>query len=200
MKTAILATALLFSFFLLSACGRDDYSETKKDTSDTSATRDTGAARDTSATRDTAKRSSTGTSTTGTSNGAASREGGEKGKSGAVTSSGTGEPVKTKETTAPRAATSSAEKSKTSNGIGERSTVASASRSDKDQTSMLKSQTIEGVLLKVEGESFLVKDIAGKEVKLTADANTKKDGNLTIGDKVVARLEDEGILTSITKR
>ena len=54
--------------------------------------------------------------------------------------------------------------------------------------------------MKVEGDSFLVKDISGKEVKLTADANTKKDGNLTIGDKIVARLEDRGILSSINKR
>ena len=45
-----------------------------------------------------------------------------------------------------------------------------------------------------------MKDISGKEVKLMADSNTKKDGNLTIGDRVVARTEDRGTLASINKR
>jgi hypothetical protein len=190
MRNAALTTMLLLSFLILSACGRDEnYSDTKKDAPSTSATQNTGAA------QDTAKQSSTKTS-----GGAAGRDLAEKGKSGRVTSSETAEPLKTKETTAPSVATSSAEKSKTSNGIGERSSVATATRSDKDQTRMTKSQTIEGEVLKIEGESFLVKDISGKEVKLTADSNTKKDSNLTTGDRIIARIEDRGTLASINKR
>jgi hypothetical protein len=188
MKTTILlAIALLFSLFTLSACGRDDYSDTKKDTAPTT--------RDTSATRDTPKQSSTETSS-----GASSREAGEKGKSGAVTGSGGAESVKTKERSASSGTSAATGGSTTSNSPDGRSTVASATRSDKDQTSVTKSQTIEGLLLKIEGDSFLVKDISGKEVKLTADSNTKKDGNLTIGDRIVARVEDRGTLASINKR
>jgi hypothetical protein len=196
MKTAMLAIALLFS---LSACGRDEnYSDTKKDTS--------GVARDTTSTRDSAKQSPTTTSTTSTtSNGAASREGAEPGKPGVVRSAGTAETSKTKDSSPAGAASSTTAASTTSSSPEKSSpekssTVATATRSDKDQTSITKAQTIEGVLLKVEGDSFLVKDISGKEVKLTADSNTKKEGNLTIGDRIVARLEDRGILASIAKR
>jgi hypothetical protein len=189
MRNPALTTALLLSFFIFSACGRDEtYSDTKKEAPSTSATQSTGAA------SDSAKQSSTKTS-----GGAASRDLGEKVKSGPVTSSETAEPLKTKDTTAPSVATSGAEK-KTGKGIGERSSVATTTRSDKDQTRMTKSQTIEGEVLKIEGESFLVKDISGKEVKLTADSKTKKDSNLTIGDRIIARIEDRGILTSINKR
>jgi hypothetical protein len=195
MKTVILTAAVLVSFFALGACGRDDYSDTKKDTPgttrDTGSTRDSSATRNTSATGDTAKRSSTET---------AASERPAQGKSGGTTSTGTAEPTKTKETAASSATSQSTGGSKTSTAPNGRSTVASATRSDKDPTSPTKSQTIEGTLLKVEGDSYLVKDIAGKEVKLTADANTKKDGNLTIGDRIVARFEDPGVLTSIKKR
>ena len=61
--------------------------------------------------------------------------------------------------------------------------------------------TIEGTVLKIDGDSYLVKDLAGNEVKLRADNKTKKDGNLTVGDKIMARLEGPGVAAaSITKR
>ena len=62
-------------------------------------------------------------------------------------------------------------------------------------------QTIEGVLLKIDGDSYLVKDLSGNEVKLRADNKTKKDGNLTVGDRILAQLEGPGVVaSSITKR
>jgi uncharacterized protein YdeI (BOF family) len=61
--------------------------------------------------------------------------------------------------------------------------------------------TIEGVLLKIDGDSYLVKDLSGNEVTLRADNKTKKDGNLTVGDRIMARLEGAGVAaSSITKR
>ncbi len=187
MKNTIGVAALFFSFLMLSACGRDEnYSDTKKDTS--------GTTRDTSATRDTSR-----TTSTETSGVAANREG-EQGKSGASTGSSTPERAKTKDTSASAGTSQNSGGSVTSGSADGRSTVASATPRDKDQTSLIKSQTIEGVLLKIEGDSFVVKDISGKEVKLTADSNTKKDGNLTIGDRIVARVEDRGTLASINKR
>ena len=55
--------------------------------------------------------------------------------------------------------------------------------------------------MKIDGDSYFVKDLAGNEVKLRADSKTKKDGNLTVGDKILARLEGSGVVaSSITKR
>jgi uncharacterized protein YdeI (BOF family) len=48
-------------------------------------------------------------------------------------------------------------------------------------------QTIEGEVLRFEGNSYIIKDISGKEVRLQVDKATKMDGNLTAGDKIVAQ-------------
>ena len=70
-----------------------------------------------------------------------------------------------------------------------------------EQITSNRMQTIEGVVLKIDGDLYLVKDLAGNEVKLRADSKTKKDGNLTVGDKILARLEGPGVAaSSITKR
>jgi hypothetical protein len=47
-------------------------------------------------------------------------------------------------------------------------------------------QSIEGEILRAEGNYYVVKDISGKEVRLYIDKNTKIDGNLTAGDKIIA--------------
>jgi hypothetical protein len=47
--------------------------------------------------------------------------------------------------------------------------------------------TIEGEILRAEGNYYVVKDISGKQVRLYIDKTTKIDGNLTAGDKIVAR-------------
>ena len=70
-----------------------------------------------------------------------------------------------------------------------------------EQITSSRMQTIEGVVLKIDGDSYLVKDLAGNEVKLRADKKTKKDSNLTVGDKILARLEGPDLAAaSITKR
>ncbi len=48
-------------------------------------------------------------------------------------------------------------------------------------------QTLEGEVLRFEGNYYVVKDIAGKQVRLYTDTSTKIDGNLSPGDKIVAR-------------
>jgi hypothetical protein len=48
-------------------------------------------------------------------------------------------------------------------------------------------QSVEGEVLRAEGNYYVVRDITGKEVRLYTDKNTKIDGNLTAGDKIVAR-------------
>jgi hypothetical protein len=50
-----------------------------------------------------------------------------------------------------------------------------------------RSETVEGELLRIDGEYYVVKDISGREVRLHVDSNTKVDGNLAPHDKIVAR-------------
>jgi uncharacterized protein YdeI (BOF family) len=47
--------------------------------------------------------------------------------------------------------------------------------------------TIEGELLRIDGEYYVVKDTAGKEVRLHVDKTTKLDGNIVAKDLIVAR-------------
>ena len=51
------------------------------------------------------------------------------------------------------------------------------------------SHLIEGKLVKIDGESYLVKDISGREISLHVDGRTSKDGNITIGDAIHARID-----------
>lgn len=47
-------------------------------------------------------------------------------------------------------------------------------------------QTIEGVVQRLEGSDYVIKDLSGKEVRLNVDRTTRLDGNITAGDRVVA--------------
>jgi uncharacterized protein YdeI (BOF family) len=51
------------------------------------------------------------------------------------------------------------------------------------------SPLIEGRVLKIEGDSYFVRDISGKDVRLHVDRTTTKDGNITIGDSVQAQVD-----------
>ncbi|MBI4400893.1 MAG: hypothetical protein HY581_04610, partial [Nitrospirae bacterium] len=54
-----------------------------------------------------------------------------------------------------------------------------------------------GDLLKIEGEFYVVKDAAGKEVRLHVDNSTKLEGNIKAGDKIEAQATDKGHAVSI---
>jgi hypothetical protein len=64
------------------------------------------------------------------------------------------------------------------------------------------SRLVEGNVVKIDGESYLVKDISGKEVRLHVDGRTTKDGNITIGDHIHAHLDgsDSSHADSLSKR
>ena len=49
-------------------------------------------------------------------------------------------------------------------------------------------QTIEGEIQRIEADNYVIRDMTGKEIRLHVDKTTKLDGNLTAGDKVVARV------------
>ncbi len=56
---------------------------------------------------------------------------------------------------------------------------------------------ISGEVLKIDGENYVVKDATGKEVKLHVNAQTKKEGDIKVGDKVEAQSDGSGHATSI---
>ena len=59
------------------------------------------------------------------------------------------------------------------------------------------SQTVKGDLLKIDGEYYVVKDTAGKEVRLHVDKTSQLDGTLKAGDKIEAQATDKGHASSI---
>src|SRR5688572_12733054 len=52
------------------------------------------------------------------------------------------------------------------------------------------SAVVEGEVLKIDRETYLIFDLAGKEVRLQVDAKTWKDGNITVGDNIFARIDN----------
>ncbi|HEY3198029.1 MAG TPA: hypothetical protein VGJ57_08445 [Nitrospirales bacterium] len=58
-------------------------------------------------------------------------------------------------------------------------------------------RTIKGEVLKIDGENYVVKDAAGKEVKLHVSSETKKEGDLKVGDKIEAQADASGHAISI---
>ena len=60
------------------------------------------------------------------------------------------------------------------------------------------SQTaIKGDLLKIDGEFYVVKDMAGKEIRLHVDNTSKLDGAFKAGDKVEAQATEKNHAVSI---
>ncbi len=59
------------------------------------------------------------------------------------------------------------------------------------------SQAITGDLLKIEGEFYVVKDAAGKEIRLHVDKSTKLEGSIKTGDKIEAQATEKGHALSV---
>lgn len=71
----------------------------------------------------------------------------------------------------------------------QKSTVGDKKKDTGTAAGPLQTPTVEGEVLKITGDSYFVKDISGKEVRLDVDKDTKKDSNVTVGDKIVARVD-----------
>ena len=50
-------------------------------------------------------------------------------------------------------------------------------------------QFVEGKLIKILQHAYLLKDISGRELWLEVDGSTWKDGNITVGDMIVAQTD-----------
>jgi hypothetical protein len=59
------------------------------------------------------------------------------------------------------------------------------------------SKTITGDLQKIDGEFYVLKDSAGKEVRLHVDKTSKLDGAFKAGDKIEAQASDKGHAVSM---
>jgi hypothetical protein len=58
--------------------------------------------------------------------------------------------------------------------------------------------TIKGTLMKMDGESYSIKDTDGKESKIHVDKSTKLD-KVVVGDKVKAYITDRGHATTLQR-
>lgn len=61
------------------------------------------------------------------------------------------------------------------------------------------SQTIEGDVLKIEGEFYTVHDTTGHEVRVHVDKTTKVEGVIKTGDKVNVQVTDKGHALSVKR-
>ena len=75
--------------------------------------------------------------------------------------------------------------------------MASLSYAADDMAAPGSQAVIKGDLLKIDGEFYVVKDTAGKEIRLHVDKTSKLDGAFKAGDKVEAQATDKDHATSI---
>jgi len=61
------------------------------------------------------------------------------------------------------------------------------------------SKQIRGEVLKMENNSYLVRDESGKEVRLIVNKDSKVVKAFEVGDWIVAQISDDGTVTMITK-
>lgn len=77
-------------------------------------------------------------------------------------------------------------------GVG----MASFSYAAEEMTSP-NNQMVKGDLLKIDGEFYVVKDTAGKEIRLHVDKTSQLDGTFKAGDKIEAQANDKAHASSI---
>ena len=59
-------------------------------------------------------------------------------------------------------------------------------------------QTVNGDLLKIDGEFYVVKEMSGKEIRLHVDKTTALEGVIKTGDKIEAQATEKNHAVSIT--
>jgi len=58
---------------------------------------------------------------------------------------------------------------------------------------------VEGEVVKMDRDSYLVKDRSGKEIKIQLDQRSNVESNLQVGDKIIAHMEPQGYAFSIKR-
>jgi uncharacterized protein YdeI (BOF family) len=207
MNTFFIAIALAFSLSMLNSCSREESPPVSSQQDKNGVARDSSkqAGKDTEragSTRDSSKQTAKGTdavTTTGERRSGTPTSDSPSATPGASMAGRTERDVSGTASSAADGKQTSAERR--SGQSNQDRTAPGAQKTVAEEIASNRMLTIEGELLKIEGDTYLVKEISGTEVKLRADNKTKKDSNLTIGDKIVARLEGPGVAAaSITKR
>ena len=87
-------------------------------------------------------------------------------------------------------------------GFGAGMVGAADPMSDKEAKPTLKERitkdTVKGTLMRIDGESYWVRDTNGKEVRLHVDASTKLD-KVVQGDRVKAYITENGHTTTLQR-
>jgi hypothetical protein len=60
-------------------------------------------------------------------------------------------------------------------------------------------QTVQGDVLKMDGDVYIVKDMTGKEIRLHVDKTSKLEGVVKAGDKIEAQVTEEGHAVSMKR-
>ncbi len=58
---------------------------------------------------------------------------------------------------------------------------------------------VQGEVLKMEGNTYLVRDETGKEIRLTITKDSKIEKAFEVGDRIVAQVSDQGVVTLINR-
>lgn len=84
-------------------------------------------------------------------------------------------------------------------GFTTASVVQSAPLSGENQLIARGATTVEGTLMKIEGDFYVIMDSAGTERRIRVDGRTSVIGNVTPGSKVKAEVTDEGHASALKK-
>jgi hypothetical protein len=60
-------------------------------------------------------------------------------------------------------------------------------------------QTVSGEVLKIEGQTYVIRDAFGKEVRLRVNQNSKIEGSPKVGDRIEAKVMEGGWASSLSK-
>jgi hypothetical protein len=69
----------------------------------------------------------------------------------------------------------------------------------KSQAQTNGSGVLQGQLLKIEGESYVVKDATGKDIRFRVGKDTVVDGRIKVGDKIDAQMGADGQAVTVLK-
>jgi hypothetical protein len=58
---------------------------------------------------------------------------------------------------------------------------------------------VQGEVLKMEGNTYLVRDETGKEVRLTVTKDSHVESAFEVGDRIVAQVSEQGVITLIKR-
>ena len=58
---------------------------------------------------------------------------------------------------------------------------------------------VQGEVLKMEGNTYLIRDETGKEIRLIVTRDSKINKAFEVGDRIVAQVSDQGVVTLINK-